>query len=57
MVVPVQSPQLVRRLGRLPDPRAVECATITYVQLKAGTMPGGANCGSFGFPLKLLSLL
>ena len=23
--------------------RAVECATITYDQLKAGTMPGGAN--------------
>jgi len=23
--------------------RAVECATITYDQLKAGTMPSGAN--------------
>jgi hypothetical protein len=23
--------------------RAVECATITYDQLKAGNMPGGAN--------------
>ena len=36
--------------------RAVECATITYDQLKAGNMSGGANA-SVGFPSKLRSLL
>ena len=43
MVLPLQSPQPPEGLDGYLIRRAVECATITYDQLTAGIMPGGAK--------------